>query len=102
MTENYGREAIYALIDGERERQQKLGKQDNHAWVVWLTIFMDYSGRVANQLWFLLTQKEETAEALVEALVKVLAVGVAWMENILNFKHFLEATDGEQEESEGE
>ena len=70
------RETVFLLIDEERNRQIELGKPQKHAWATWLILFTDYTGRVAKELWALAYRQKDTADSLIEALVKLLAVGV--------------------------
>ncbi len=80
------RETVFQLIDEERERQIELGKDDNNPWALWLMIVSDYFGRVANTLWKLTAgDKDTTSDDLMKDLIRVLAVGVAWVEHIIMY-----------------
>jgi len=94
------RNEVYALIDSERERQKELGKPERMAWASWFMILADYFGRVGNSLWRL-TFNGGTHEEILVPLVKVMAIGVAWMEDIVRFADYIslvEEEDGEQTE----
>lgn len=78
------REIFLLMVDEERNRQQELGKEDNNSWAMWLIIMTDYLGKVSNTLWRLVFSVEETDQHdLLRALVKLLAIGVAWGEHII-------------------
>lgn len=96
--EKFLREVVFQMIDEERERQINLDKEQRHAWATWNIIFNDYVGRVARELWYLANKDKNTADDIILSLVKVLAVGVAWLEDILNYKRLLGEGDDESEE----
>ena len=84
MMEKSIREMVLQLIDEERNRQIKLGRSDNNPWAVWLMILTDYFGRTANILWKLaFNVGGVTPDDLLKALIKFLAVGVAFGEHII-------------------
>jgi hypothetical protein len=104
MTEKVNiREQVYELLNAERNRQEDLGKSNTHTWATWLIILIDYVGRMSNMIWkYAVGEKtEDEVEEFVTALVKPVAVGVAWLEDILAYRRFvLEAKQGEEDNAE--
>ena len=79
------REVIFNLVDEERERQIEAGKPDNQPWANWLIIFVEYTGKLSKTLWNMAMNNEDASfDSAFMALLKVVSIGVAWLEDIVN------------------
>lgn len=97
-------ESVFDLLEEERKRQQELGREDNHSWATWSLIHSKYAGKVSDLiLKFAYGEKtEKDIEEMQQALVEVTSIGVAWLENLLEFiDSTTEYTDGQQSEEKG-
>jgi len=79
------REVIFNMIDEERELQIEAGKSDNQPWATWLIVLVDYTGRLSKELWNMAMNNEDAScDKVFIALLKVVSIGVAWLEDIVN------------------
>lgn len=69
------RDEIYALINAERERQdRKWGEQADHSPEKWLAILTEEVGETAEAI------LEHNRPNMIEELIQVAAVAVRWLE----------------------
>ena len=94
------RESVYLLVDAERQNQIDKGKPQSHTWAMWLMILTDYTGRVARALWNV-TFNGGTHDDVLIPLTKAVAVGVAWLEDIVRYAEVTAVVEKYDEQAEG-
>ena len=77
------RDLVFDAINAERERQIKLEKGKNHSWATWYIIFAKYVGKLGEEFLSIAFNRKSEAYDFYNAIIEVLAVGVAWAEEAL-------------------